>query len=198
MIRRFLDIVLALAGLIILLPLFIFISTVILISSGWPVFYVQKRVGKNNRDFGLIKFRTMRPNADRDGLLTVGANDIRITTEGRLLRKYKLDELPQLINILKGEMCFVGPRPEVRKYVELYNSEQQKVLSVRPGLTDLASVEYIHENELLKKYPDPEKAYIEIIMPAKLELNLKYLENQSIRSDIQIMAATIISILNPK
>jgi lipopolysaccharide/colanic/teichoic acid biosynthesis glycosyltransferase len=198
MIRRFLDIVLALAGLLILLPLFLFLPIVILVSSGLPVFYIQKRVGKYNRDFGLIKFRTMRPHADRDGLITVGANDTRITTEGRLIRKYKLDELPQLLNILKGEMSFVGPRPEVRKYVELYNSEQRKVLSVRPGLTDPASVEYINENELLQKYADPEKAYIEIILPAKLELNLKYLKSRSIRSDIQIMAATIIRILNPK
>jgi lipopolysaccharide/colanic/teichoic acid biosynthesis glycosyltransferase len=137
----------------------------------------------------------MRPDADREGLITVGEDDNRITKAGRFLRKYKLDELPQLINILKGDMGFVGPRPEVRKYVDLYNAEQMKVLNIRPGLTDPASIAYLQENKLLQSFEDPEKAYIEIIMPAKLALNIQYIEKRNIRRDFRIMWSTIIYIL---
>jgi lipopolysaccharide/colanic/teichoic acid biosynthesis glycosyltransferase len=189
------DIILALTGLVFMLPLLLIISIVIIFSSGLPVFYIQQRVGKNNKDFGLIKFRTMRPDADQEGLITVGEDDNRITKTGRFLRKYKLDELPQLINILKGEMGFVGPRPEVRKYVDLYNAEQLKVLIVRPGLTDPASIEFINENELLRRFDDPEKAYIETIMPAKLALNLEYIAHRSLMKDFRIMFKTIARIL---
>jgi lipopolysaccharide/colanic/teichoic acid biosynthesis glycosyltransferase len=195
MIRRIVDIILALTGLAIILPLLLIISIGIIFSSGLPVFYIQQRVGKNNKDFGLIKFRTMRPDADREGLITVGEDDNRITKAGRFLRKYKLDELPQLINILKGDMGFVGPRPEVRKYVDLYNAEQMKVLNIRPGLTDPASIAYLQENKLLQSFEDPEKAYIEIIMPAKLALNIQYIEKRNIRRDFRIMWSTIIYIL---
>jgi len=195
MIRRIVDIILALTGLVILFPLLLIISIGIIFSSGLPVFYIQQRVGKNNKDFGLIKFRTMRPDADREGLITVGEDDNRITKAGRFLRKYKLDELPQLINILKGDMGFVGPRPEVRKYVDLYNAEQMKVLNIRPGLTDPASIAYLQENKLLQSFEDPEKAYIEIIMPAKLALTIQYIEKRNIRRDFRIMWSTIIGIL---
>ena len=155
------------------------------------VFFFQMRVGKNNRDFRLIKFRTMFSNSERKGLLTVGNTDSRITKAGKWLRKYKVDEFPQLLNILKGEMSFVGPRPEVRKYVDLYNYGQMKILSVRPGLTDYASLEYINENEILERYDKPEKVYIEKIMPEKLALNIKYIDEKGFFTDLKIMLKTI-------
>lgn len=137
----------------------------------------------------------MRVNADKDGLLTVGDRDSRITRSGYFLRKYKLDELPQLFNIIKGEMSIVGPRPEVRKYVELYNEEQQKVLNVKPGLTDFASLEYINENELLATSNNPEQTYIETIMPAKLLLNKKYIGQISLLTDLKIIFRTMKKIM---
>lgn len=170
------------------------IALVILLDTGSNPVYLQKRVGKNNRDFTLFKFRTMHKYADIEGLLTVGNNDRRITKTGMWLRKNKLDELPQLLNILLGKMSFVGPRPEVRKYVNLYSREQKQVLTVRPGLTDYASLEYINENEILSKYENPEKAYVEIIMPAKLKLNLKYIENNSLLTDLKIILSTVLGI----
>jgi lipopolysaccharide/colanic/teichoic acid biosynthesis glycosyltransferase len=130
--------------------------------------------------------------------ITVGNRDPRVTQVGQLIRKYKIDELPQLINILKGEMSVVGPRPEVKKYVDLYDKEQLRILSVRPGLTDYASIEYVNENDILAKYPDPEKAYIEIIMPAKLELNLKYIKEMSLLVDLKIIFRTIENVFNQK
>ncbi len=150
-----------------------------IISCGFPVFYLQTRVGLNGKDFKLFKFRTMHKDSDKKGLLTVGGRDPRVTTIGYYLRKYKLDELPQLFNVLFGTMSLVGPRPEVRKYVDLYTKEQQQVLSVKPGITDFASLEYINENDLLAKSSDPEKIYIDEIMPAKLALNSKYIQQQS-------------------
>ncbi len=191
---RFFDIIFSFLGLIILLPFFMVIGIIILLNSKGGIFYFQERVGRYNRDFRLIKFRTMRKEADREGLLTVGSRDPRITGPGLFLRKYKLDELPQLINVLKGEMSIVGPRPEVRKYVELYNEEQKKVLEVRPGITDYASLEYISENELLAASADPEKTYIEQIMPAKLELNRKFIENRSTRMYLVIIGRTLASL----
>ncbi len=196
MIKRLFDIIFSACLLIVLSPLFLILSLWILFDSKGPVIYRQKRVGKNNVDFTLLKFRTMVPQSDDKGLITVGMKDNRITRAGIFLRRYKLDELPQLINIFVGSMSFVGPRPEVRKYVELYSGEQRKVLSVKPGLTDYASLAYVKENEILESYPDPEKAYISIIMPAKLDLNLKYIREQSLSTDLKILYKTIGKILS--
>lgn len=189
--KRVFDIISCSLAVILLLPLEMVIAICIVCGSKGGVFYKQVRVGKGNKDFKLLKFRTMRPNADKQGLLiTVGA-DNRITKIGHFLRKYKLDELPQFLNIIKGDMSVVGPRPEVRRYVDLYNERQLRVLSVRPGLTDYASIEYISESELLAKSDNPEKTYIEEVMPAKLELNLKYIEKQSIGEDIRLIFKTL-------
>jgi lipopolysaccharide/colanic/teichoic acid biosynthesis glycosyltransferase len=162
---------------------------------GFPLFYLQKRVGKNGEDFKLFKFRTMQINADKKGLLTVGGRDPRVTKIGYYLRKYKLDELPQLFNVLFGTMSLVGPRPEVRKYVDLYTKEQQQVLSVKPGITDFASLEYFRENDLLAKSDNPEQTYIDEIMPSKLMLNDKYIKQQSILLDFKIIMKTILKIV---
>jgi lipopolysaccharide/colanic/teichoic acid biosynthesis glycosyltransferase len=191
MIKRLFDIVTSFIALVFLTPVFIFISIWILIDSRGGIIYRQVRVGKNKRDFLLIKFRSMRLGSDTKGLLTVGGRDPRITRAGYYLRKSKLDELPQLLNILAGRMSIVGPRPEVRKFVELYTNEQLTVLDVRPGLTDFASIKYINESEILVESDDPEKTYIEIIMPAKLELNLKYIRERSLGKDIRIIFMTI-------
>jgi len=188
--KRFCDITLSVLVLVILLPIFIVIAIVIVIELGGSFIYIQKRVGEGNKDFNLYKFKTMKTGSDKKGLLTVGMRDSRITRLGYFLRKYKLDEFPQLINIIKGDMSIVGPRPEVRKYVDFYNEEQLKVLSVKPGLTDYASLEYFHENKLLTHVEDPEKVYIEEIMPHKIELNLAYMEKQSIREDFGIIFRT--------
>ncbi len=196
MLKRIFDFVFSLIGLIILSPLFFVISLLIIFDSKGGVFYIQKRIGKKFKEFGIIKFRTMRPDSDKRGLLTVGGRDSRITKAGYFLRKYKLDELPQLINVFKGEMSFVGPRPEVKKYVDLYNEEQKKVLMVKPGITDNASIEFSNENEILGKYADAEKAYIEIVMPAKLNLNLNYINQQNFINDMKIILKTIFKILN--
>jgi len=192
--KRIFDILFSLFALIVLLPIMIIISVIINFESKGGFFYFQNRVGKNNCDFKLIKFRTMYINSDKLGLITIGTNDKRITRFGKFLRKFKLDELPQLINIINGEMSIVGPRPEVRKYVNRYNKEQLNVLSVRPGLTDFASLQYIDENKILAKYDDSEKAYIEKIMPHKLELSLKYIKNQSFATDLKIIIKTIMKI----
>lgn len=189
--KRLFDIIFAALGLIVLFIPFIFIGIWILFDSRGGIFYRQTRVGKNGVDFRLWKFRSMRPDADKKGLLTVGGRDPRITRSGYFLRKYKLDELPQLINVLTGDMSFVGPRPEVRKYVDLYTAEQRKVLNVRPGITDLASLEYFEESELLAKSSDPEKTYIEEIMPAKLKLNLQYIDKANLGTDIGMIFKTI-------
>jgi len=178
-------------GLILLFPILLIISILIIVDSKGGVFYTQKRVGKYGTDFNLLKFRTMKTGSDKKGLLTVGEKDNRITKIGVFLRKYKLDEFPQLINILKGQMSFVGPRPEVRKYVDLYSDEQKKVLEVKPGLTDYASVEYFDEDRLLGEASDPEQVYINEIMPAKLKLNLKYIEDQSLPAYLKVIFKTI-------
>jgi len=194
--KRLFDILSSAIALILLSPLLIVIAVGIIIDSKGGVFYKQKRIGKNGKAFMLYKFRSMRSGADRKGLITVGSNDDRTTKVGRFIRKYKLDELPQLINILKNEMSVVGPRPEVEKYVQLYTAEQRKVLNVKPGLTDLASLAYINENEILGQAKDPEKTYVEQIMPAKLRLNLEYIEKQSFWFDLQIIAKTLMRIVD--
>ena len=193
--KRLFDFIAAGLGLLTLLPLLILLALVVKLGSKGPVFYIQQRVGKNKVDFGLFKFRTMYTGSDKKGLITVGAKDNRITSTGYFLRKYKLDELPQLLNVFLGDMSLVGPRPEVRKYVEMYNPEQQKVLLVRPGLTDYASLNYFDENEILGKANDPDKTYIEEIMPAKLALSLKYIQEQSIWIDLKIIFKTILKII---
>jgi lipopolysaccharide/colanic/teichoic acid biosynthesis glycosyltransferase len=193
--KRFVDIISSLIVLLIGLPFFLVIAVLIVVSSKGGVFFIQKRVGKNNLDFNLYKFRTMKPNSESKGQITVGGRDARITKIGYWLRKFKMDEFPQLINVIKGDMSIVGPRPEVRKYVSLYSDEQLKVLTVRPGLTDIASLEYIDENELLGKSTNPEATYINEIMPKKLELNLKYIAHQSLWLDIKLIFKTFFKIL---
>lgn len=192
--KRLFDLFISIIGLIVLMPLFIIISLFILSDFSGGIFYIQSRVGKKNRDFGLIKFRTMKKGSDKKGLLTIG-NDSRITPSGRFLRKYKLDELPQLFNVFAGNMSLVGPRPEVRKYVEMYSDDQKKVLRVKPGLTDYASIEYFDENALLGESDDPERTYIEEVMPAKLKLNEKYLANVSLQHDLKILWQTFLRII---
>ena len=196
MIKRGIDILFSLIGLICLFPFFIFISFFIFITSKGGVFFVQLRVGKNNKDFKLYKFRTMFLNSDSKGLLTVGNNDKRITKLGYYLRKNKLDEFPQLINVLNGTMSLVGPRPEVRKYVNLYNSEQKSILDVKPGITDLASLMYYNENEILANSVNPEQTYINEIMPIKLELNKQYINEMSLLTDLKIIFKTFIKLIN--
>lgn len=191
MLKRLFDIFFSFMGIIILLPFFLIISLLVIITSGFPVFYLQKRVGQFNKDFHLFKFRTMRKDSDKKGLLTVGGRDPRITAIGYYLRKYKLDELPQLFNVLFGTMSLVGPRPEVRKYVDMYNHEQCKVLNVKPGITDYASLEYFSENELLAKSSEPESTYVNDIMPAKLELNKKYINEAGLSTDLKIILRTV-------
>lgn len=192
--KRTFDIVSCTLAVLLLFPFGLLIALCIVCGSKGGVFYRQVRVGKDGKDFKLLKFRTMRPNADRQGLLITVGNDQRITRIGKFLRKYKIDELPQLLNIIKGDMSVVGPRPEVRRYVELYDERQRRVLTVRPGLTDYASLKYISESELLAKSNDPEKTYIEEIMPAKLELNLQYIDNQSLKEDFKLIFQTLFSI----
>ena len=193
--KRLFDICFSLALIIVLLPLAIVVSLWIVFDDFGSPFFVQQRVGLGGNNFGLLKFRSMKKNAESKGQLTVGMKDNRITRSGYFIRKYKIDELPQLINVFLGEMSVVGPRPEVPKYVLLYNEEQQNVLSIKPGITDFASIEYVRENELLSASSDPEKTYIEDIMPAKLELNLKYLREQSFLTDMKIILQTIKAIL---
>ena len=191
---RFFDIVFSFTGLIILSPLLLIVAVWVKIDSKGPVLYRQIRVGLHNIDFRLLKFRSMRINADKAGLLTVGGRDSRITTAGYWLRKYKIDELPQLINVLKGDMSLVGPRPEVRKYVNMYTEAQKKVLMVRPGITDMASIAYKKENELLAGSPDPEKTYIDQVMPAKLKLNMVFIENPTLTNYFKIIFKTLFPI----
>ena len=192
---RFFDFILSLVGLVVLALIFIVLAIWIKIDSKGPVFYKQVRVGQNGIDFGLFKFRSMVVDADKKGLITVGGRDPRITRSGYFIRKYKLDELPQLINVLLGDMSLVGPRPEVRKYVELYTDEQQKVLSVKPGITDYASIEYMDENEILGKSNDPEKTYIEEIMPEKIKYNMKYIQNKNVSEYFKIIFLTLLKIV---
>lgn len=193
--KRTFDLIASSLGLLLLSPLFLMLAIWIKIDSEGPVFYRQVRVGKGNRDFRLFKFRSMRVGSDRKGLITVGGRDPRVTRSGYYIRKYKLDELPQLINVFTGDMSLVGPRPEVRKYVDLYTPEQMHVLDVRPGITDLASIRYRNENELLAQVEDPDRYYVEVIMQDKLQLNLEYVEKQSFRFDLQLIFKTFSEII---
>ena len=194
MLKRIFDIILSLFGLIILLPFMLIIAILIKIDSKGPVFFKQIRVTKNGKEFKIFKYRTMRVGSDKYSQITVG-KDERITKIGSFLRKYKLDEIPQLINVLIGDMSLVGPRPEVPKYVALYTDEQKEILKVRAGITDYASIEFSNENDLLALEEDPEKAYIEKVMPKKIELNKKYLSEISVLMDIKIILLTIKKIL---
>lgn len=184
------DFLASLLGLLILSPIFLVLAIWISLESPGGPFYLQERIGRYGKPFHLIKFRSMRKGSDRNGLLTVG-KDPRITRSGAFIRKYKLDELAQLINVLKGDMSLVGPRPEVKKYVDLYTEEQRQVLSVRPGITDWASIKYRRENELLGASSNPEETYIHQIMPDKLQINLDYIRRRSFRTDLHIIFLTI-------
>ena len=194
--KRIFDIVASGIGLILLSPLFVILAIWIKCDSIGPVFYKQVRVGRNNMDFQLFKFRSMRVCSDKKGLITVGGHDPRITRSGYYIRKYKLDEFPQLINVFKGDMSLVGPRPEVRKYVDMYTEEQMHVLDVRPGITDLASIRYRNENELLERVNDPDKYYVEVIMPDKLRINLEYVARHSFTFDIRLIFQTFRAIVS--
>lgn len=189
--KRLFDVVCSFFGLLVLSPLFVFLSLWVGLGSKGGVFYKQKRVGRFNKDFTLYKFRSMRVGADKKGLLTIGGKDSRVTKAGFFIRKYKLDELPQLFNVLKGDMSFVGPRPEVRKYVDMYTERQLKVLDVRPGITDLASIKYRNENDLLAAADNPEQYYIDVVMQDKLALNLQYIETRTFLGDIKLIFRTI-------
>ena len=193
--KRIFDIVASGCGLLVLLPLFAVLAVWIKLDSHGPVFYRQTRVGRNNRDFRLFKFRSMRVGADKQGLITVGGHDPRITRSGYFIRKYKLDELPQLINVFIGDMSLVGPRPEVRKYVEMYTPEQMHVLDVRPGITDMASIRYRNENELLESVDDPDRYYVEVIMQDKLRINLEYVARHSFWFDLKLIFGTLYTIV---
>lgn len=194
MLKRLFDLISSFIVLVFLLPILLIVAVLIVLDSKGGVFYKQNRVGKDKLSFGLYKFRTMRP--DSDGIkITVGDRDPRVTNIGFYLRKYKLDELPQLLNILRGEMSVVGPRPEVKQYVDLYNQDQLRVLSVKPGLSDLATLEYVNESEILAKADNPEQVYINEIMPDKLKLNLRYIDNQSFLLDLKIIFKTFARII---
>lgn len=192
---RFFDILLSTLGIVFLIPFYIIISIFIVIDSKGGVIYNQKRVGKGGVEFNLFKFRTMKPGADKKGLLTVGGKDSRITKVGYYLRKFKLDESLQLFNVLFGQMSLVGPRPEVKKYVDLYTEKQRKVLSVKPGITDFASIEYANENEILEKAENPEKMYIEGIMPHKIDLNMKFINKHNIKNYFKVIFLTFFKII---
>lgn len=194
MLKRIFDIISSLFGLILLAPFMIIIAILIKIDSKGPVFFKQVRVTRNGREFKIFKYRTMRVGSDKYSQITIG-KDSRITKVGDFLRRYKLDEIPQLINVLLGDMSLVGPRPEVPKYVALYTEEQREILKVRAGITDYASIEFSNENDILANEVDPERAYIEKIMPRKIELNKKYLSEISVITDIKIILLTIKKIL---
>lgn len=196
MVKFLFDRVVALAGIVLLLPMFVGLAVAIAIDSRGGVFFVQQRTGRRGQLFGIYKFRTMRPFSEKEGKLTVGSRDPRVTRVGYILRKYKLDELPQLFNVLIGDMSLVGPRPEVPEYVAMYNPGQRRVLEVRPGITDYASLRYFHESELLASSADPEHTYIKEVMPAKLALNLEYIKRRSFFEDVKILILTISRIFN--
>lgn len=194
-IKRIFDIAASTVGLIILLPILIIVSICIKLDTKGPVFFKQKRVGKNKKVFEIYKFRTMITDAEKIGKQITIGNDCRITKVGKFIRKCKLDEFPQLINVLKGEMSLVGPRPEVPRYVELYDEYQEQILLVKPGITDYASIEFRNENDILAESMNPEETYIEEIMSSKIELNMKYIKNISLLEDIKLILSTILAIL---
>lgn len=191
MLKRLFDIVISGCGIIVLSPLFLVIAIWIKLDSKGPVFYRQVRVGKENKDFRIFKFRSMKEGSDNGSLVTIGERDSRITRSGHFIRKFKLDELPQLINVFMGDMSLVGPRPEVRHYVDYWTPEQMHVLDVRPGITDPASIKFRNENQLLDKADNPEEYYINVIMQEKIRLYLEYVENHSLWYDIKLIFQTI-------
>lgn len=194
MAKRIFDIVVATAGLLILLPFLVLIALAIALDSKGPILFLQQRIGKGGEPFFLFKFRTMHVGSDKGTAITVGNRDPRITRVGYYLRKSKMDELPQLYNVLKGEMSFVGPRPEVKKFVDLYTPEQRRVLDVAPGMTDYASILFRNENELLAGKRDPVTFYVDQIMPQKLQLNLEYIDSNNLWVDIKILFKTLVVI----
>jgi len=198
MIKRLFDILLAVLSIIIISPFFIIIGLIVGLTSRGCIFYRQIRVGKDEKYFHIIKFRTMVSGADKKGLSITVGKDKRVTKVGKILRKVRLDEIPQLFNILIGQMSFVGPRPEVPRYVELYNDEQKNILKVRPGMTDYAAICFKNENELLAKCDDPEKEYIENIMPVKIKYSMKYIEKMNVFTDIKILALTLWAVFGGK
>ena len=193
--KRLFDIIASGIGILLLSPLFLILAIWIKLDSKGPVFYRQLRVGRNNHDFRILKFRSMRVGADKDSLVTIGARDSRITRSGYFIRKFKFDELPQLINVFIGDMSLVGPRPEVRHYVDYWTSEQMRVLDVRPGITDPASIKFRNENELMGQAEEPEKYYIEVIMQEKLRIYLEYIDNQSFFGDIALIFKTFFAVI---
>ena len=199
-VKRIFDVLVSFIAIIVLLPVYIIIAIVIKLNSKGPVFYMQKRVAKDNKDFFIFKFRTMYVNSDKQGLLTTSNRDPRITKEGYWLRKFKLDELPQFLNIFWGDMSFVGPRAEVRKYVDYYTPDQMRVLTVKPGLTDFAVLEYYHkEEEILKNNLDRyEEVYINEVMVEKNKLNLKYIDEISFLVDMKIIIQTVLKIFRKR
>lgn len=188
--KRLFDILLSGLGLLIISPLFLIVAIWIKLDSPGPIFYRQVRVGRYNKDFRIFKFRSMRIGSDKGSLVTIGGRDPRITRSGYFIRKFKIDELPQLINVLVGDMSLVGPRPEVRHYVNYWTEEQMHVLDVRPGITDPASIKFRNENELLAQAEDPEKYYIEVIMQEKIKLYLDYVKKNSLWYDIKLIFQT--------
>lgn len=193
--KRLFDILVSFVILLIFLPFGVVISLLIVTGTKGGVFYRQERVGLNGNSFFLLKFRTMRPDSDKAGKLTVGMRDPRITSIGYFLRKYKLDEFPQFLNVISGTMSIVGPRPEVQEYVDLYSKEQLKILNVKPGITDYASLEYFDESRLLGESENPRETYVQEIMPAKIKLNQKYLDNPTLSHDIEIMWKTFLKMV---
>lgn len=189
--KRLFDILASALGLLVLSPLFVVVALCIKLGSHGPVFYRQTRVGRYNKDFRIYKFRSMRVGADKGSLVTIGGRDPRVTRSGYYIRKYKIDELPQLINVLVGDMSLVGPRPEVRHYVNYWTPEQMHVLDVRPGITDPASIKFRNESELLSTAADPESYYINVIMQDKIRLYLEYVKNASFWYDMKLIFKTI-------
>ncbi len=192
--KRLFDIFASGVGLVLLSPLLLAVSVWIKLDSCGPVFFRQTRVGRHNKDFKIFKFRTMRVGADKGSLITIGGEDSRVTCSGYFLRKTKIDELPQLINVFVGDMSLVGPRPEVRHYVDYWTPEQMRVLDVRPGITDPASIRYCNESELLANADDPESFYINVIMQDKIRLYLDYVEHQGFWTDIKLIFSTFMAI----
>ena len=190
MVKRLFDIIASGCGLLILSPLLILVAIWIKLDSKGPVFFRQVRVGRYNKDFRIFKFRSMRVGSDKGSQVTIGGRDPRITRSGYFIRKYKIDELAQLINVFIGDMSLVGPRPEVRHYVNYWTQEQMHVLDVRPGITDPASIKFRNENELLEKVDDPEEYYINVIMQEKIQLYLEYVKNASFMYDIRLIFQT--------
>ena len=196
--KRAFDIIASGLGLIVLSPLFLILAIWIKLDSKGPVFYRQVRVGRHNKDFRIFKFRSMRVGADKGSLVTIGGHDPRVTRSGYFIRKFKFDELPQLINVFLGDMSLVGPRPEVRHYVDYWTSEQMHVLDVRPGITDPASIKFRNENELMEKAEDPEKYYIEVIMQEKIKFYLEYVDNHSFWGDVGLILKTFWTIVKER